>query len=294
MTSTISTTARSWATRAVQWDPARNTLKRGAHQFARGRGLWLERSGRLPEMANIYTASPPRAGSQWCKALFDHPVVRARTGLFTLPQLDYQSDPGRGFPPGTYVPGMYLSYPEYRQVPHRHQHRLVYMFRDPRDIVVSGYFAAIGHGHRNTQVESVERERARMRELPLEEGLLEAVGAAATRLREMATWVGVVDENVATFRLEDIAASERDGVAKILGHCHVDLHDDEMDALMADISRAALQARDIAQRGDPALSHYRVQQRSYAEFFSAEHYAAVEAVVPGLAERLGYPPSPTA
>src|SRR5690606_38184695 len=89
---------RAWAVRTLQWDPLRNTVKYGVHGFARARGRVIDRAGRVPPIANIYTASSPKAGSQFMKALFDHPVVRSHTGLLTLPQLDYQQDPERGFP----------------------------------------------------------------------------------------------------------------------------------------------------------------------------------------------------
>ncbi|NHA01517.1 hypothetical protein G5V59_21615 [Nocardioides sp. W3-2-3] len=80
--------AIEWATATVSWGPARLALKKGAHQAARARGRALERRGELPAIANIYTASTPKAGSQWMRAVFDHPVVREQTNLFTVPQAE--------------------------------------------------------------------------------------------------------------------------------------------------------------------------------------------------------------
>ncbi|KRF20954.1 hypothetical protein ASG90_00605 [Nocardioides sp. Soil797] len=277
--------AREWATRVVQWDPARNTIKRAVHVAARARGFRLERAGAVPPIANIYAAGSPKAGSQWMKALFDHPVVRRHTGLFTLPQLDYQLKPSKPFPAGTFVPGLYFSLDEYRAMTHRHPHRLIYMFRDPRDLFVSGYFSAIGT-HR--PVAGYEEWRSSLRDLPIEEGLLEIIRLGGVRLKEMATWEGVDDPNVATYKLEEVSADPRANVAAIFKHCEISLSPDEFEAVLGDVSREALQVKDLAQRAEGSESHYRVDRKTFRDLFTAEHYAAVDALAPGLAARLGY------
>jgi hypothetical protein len=279
--------ARTWAMRAIQWPPARNALKYGVHAYAHARGRRLERAGRVPRVANIYAASSPKAGSQWLKELLDHPVVRARTGLLTLPQLDYQRRLERPFPAGCFVPGLYVSYPEYRRIPRRLERRVVYMFRDPRDLVISGYHSAIGT-HRWTNRE-VERFRAELRAMPFDEALLALIRDGAPRLREIATWVAVEDVDVAKFRLEDVSAEPREHVARILGHCGVTLPPAELDTVLQDVSRESLQAKDLAQREAGSESHYRVERRSFRELFKPEHHRAIEEIVPGLVERLGYP-----
>lgn len=278
---------RDWATRAVQWDPARTALKRGVMRYAAARGLTMEKAGRLPAVANVYSASSPKAGSQWMKALFTHPVVRAHSRLFTLPQLNFVPNLDTGFPLATFVPGLYVSHEEYQRIPHRHPHRVVYMFRDPRDIVVSGYFSARGTGHR--VIPSQEAARARLRELPQDEGLLYAVELAASRLQEMATWVDAEEPEVGLFKLEEVDADPRVQVHAILRHAGIELPAGELETVLMDVSREAVQRKDMAMRGDASQTHYRVDRKTFRELFDERHYAAVEAVVPGLAQRLGYP-----
>lgn len=279
---------REWATRAVQWNPARVAVKRGVHAFAAARGRSLQLTGRAPQIANIFAASSPKAGSQWMKALFDHPVVRAHTGLFTLPQLDYQQTPGKPFPVGTFVPGIYAAYPEFARTPRRGERRVIYMFRDPRDLVVSGYYSAV-KTHRKTHLREVEEVRDTIRALPFDEGLLYLIKDGAPRLREIETWVDVEDPDLAKFRLEDVSADPVTGVSQILTHCGVTLSDQELDTVLNDVSREALQARDLAQRESGAESHYRVDRKTFRDVFKPEHYEALEQIVPGLAARLGYP-----
>jgi len=277
---------RDAVTTTVNWAPARTAVKHGAHAAAHARGRYLEARGSLPEVANIYAASCPKAGSQWTKALFDHPTVRAHTGLFTLPQFDYYQRRLSTFPAGTFVPGLYLSFPAYANIPKPHSYRTLYVFRDPRDIVVSGYFASFGA---HPDMLGLAERRAAMESMSVAEGLLHSLQESAHHFRDMATWVDVTDEHVATWRLEDISADPEGTVPKILAHCGVNLSDTELEQVLRDTSRESLQRQDLARRAPGADSHYRVTRQSFRELFGPEHYQAVEEVVPGLVARLGYP-----
>ena len=283
-------TIRTQVTRAVQWQPARNSLKYVAHLAARGRAEVLRARGTMPEVANIFTGSCPKSGSQWAKALFDHPVVRSHTGLFTLPQLAYWEHPLRGFPGGTFVPGLYISYDQYQAMPKPLPHRMVYVFRDPRDIVVSAYGSTFTH----RRLRNAQEIEAALDGKSLDDQLLWLLKNGEGHLRDMATWVGVEekDPSVATWRLEDIAADHAAAVKGMLDHCEVELSQSELDRVLTETSREALQKRDLAERADPSSeSHYRVRRQSYQELFKPEHYIALEQVVPGLIAKLGYPPS---
>ena len=276
---------REWSADVVQWGPARNGIKRGVHLYAGGRSAWLRARGQVPAVPNIFTGSCPKSGSQWAKALFDHEVVRRHTRLFTLPQLDYQKRAPRPFPRGTYVPGIYMSYDEFTAIPKPDGHRTVYVFRDPREIIVSSYFSAI-ETHR--RIAGVDEVRAVVSAMPRDEGIHHCIDLMASRLREMASWVGVDDPAVATFRLEDIGAAPATQVPLILEHCAVRLDASELDILLEETSREALQRKDLAKRPPGSESHYRVRRESAAELLSPAHLAAIDAVVPGLTERLGY------
>lgn len=277
--------AREWATRAVSWPPARNNLKRVVHLYAGARGRRLKAAGQVPAVANIYACSSPKAGSQWLKALFSHPIVAEQTGLFTLPQLDFQKRLDRPFPPGTFVPGCYFSYDEYARLPKPYPHRAVYLFRDPRELIVSGYFSTVETHPRQAVYEDF---RDVMRSLPIDVGLLTLIYAAKDRLLEVESWVDVQDETVATFRLEDIAVDPRGVVGGMLTHCGVHLSEDAFEQVLRETSRESLQAKDLAQREPGSESHYRVDRKTHRDLFKPEHYAAMEDVVPGLVKRLGY------
>ena len=284
------TRVRDLVTATVQWGPARNTVKRGVNLAAHARGRILSARHRLPEVANIYAGSCPKSGSQWIKALFDHPVVRAHTGLFTLPQLDdFQTQQRtRPFPAGTFVPGLYVSYQDYQRLRKPYPHRLVYIFRDPREVVVSGYFSGL-ETHR--EIGGVAERRAILRGMSTSDGLLYALKYGEQHVKNMASWVGVDDPNVTTCRLEDVSADPATAVTALLKHCGVELSESELATVLAETSREALQRKDLEHRKPGEDSHYRQRRVTFRDLFEPEHYAAVEQVVPGLVERLGYPPA---
>jgi hypothetical protein len=59
--------------------------------------------------------------------------------------------------------------------------------------------------------------------------------------------------------------------------------------VLGETSREALQRKDLQFRRPGTESHYRVKRQTFRELFGPEHYAAVEQVVPGLVDKLGYP-----
>ena len=277
---------RQWAARAVQWNPARNAIKYGVVGFAHARGRLYRWTGKVPEIANIITACSPKAGSQWMKALMDHPVVRAHTGLFTLPELEFKPYLKRPFPAGTYVPGFGWSYEDYVRMPKPLPHRLIYMFRDPRDMIVSGYYSAI-KTHRKLNSQELEGYREKLRSMSFDEALLDLIAASGPYLLSAASWANADDEAVAKFHLEDVAANPREHVIRMLAHCGVELSDNELGIVLGDVSRDSLQAKDLAQRKD-GESHYRVDQKTFRDVFKPEHYEAMDSVAPGLLAQMGY------
>ena len=285
---------QSWAVNTLKWAPARNTAKRGVYAMARARASYLERTGKLPAVANVFAAMSPKAGSQWAKALFNHEIVRAKSGLITLPQLDFEfGAETRAFPAATCVAGIYASYPDYRAIPKPYPYRTIYVFRDPRELIVSGYYSAVNsHPAMNyRKVPYAEAVRTAMRIMSRDLALSLSIETMEERLREMASWVDIEDENVALFRLEDIEDNPHAEVGRALAHCAVELSDDELARVVAETSRSALQQQDLARREPGSESHYRVDREKHWEVLSDEHLQAIEEIIPGVIEKLGYAPS---
>ena len=276
---------RTIAADTVQWQPARNAVKDAARGYAHIRGAWLAATRTTPTIANIYTASSPKGGSQFMKQVLSHPVVAAHTGLFMMPQRLYQEHASKAVPTGTYVPGVHMTWDEFEAWPKHGTWRTIYMFRDPRELFVSGYFSAVGI-HR--PMPHVEKFRDHLRTLPVKQGLLESIRFGSHRVTEMGTWVEVDHPDVLKLRLEDVEADPGTWVPKMLEHVGVSLTAREMTTVLRDVSRESLQARDLAHRPEGSESHYRRDRKSFRDLFGPEHFAACEAASPGLVGRLGY------
>lgn len=284
--------ARGFVTRRLTGTRTRAAVKRAAIRYAWYRGERLRKSGQLPEIPNIYAAMSPKGGSQWAKALLDHPIVRSHTGLFTLPQMvSGVPEDGRGFPLATSVAGVYTSYEDFVGMPKPDNYRLFYIFRDPRELVVSSYFSAMKTHMKMTP--DLEALRDELRGLSRDEGLLMAAELMTPRLQEMASWIGVDDPRIKMFRLDEIEADPQKTV-QILEHCGLALSESEMETVLNETNRGALQQRDLAHRSDKSESHYRRDRSTYRDLFTPEHYAAINAAAPQLAQRLGYPADPVA
>ena len=276
---------RASAMRVLSWEPGRDFVKAGVRHRARARGRVLEATGRVPDIATIFLASSPKAGSQWAKALFDHPIVADHTKLCPLPQRDYQAVKPTRFPAGTIVPGLYVGYDHYLKIPKPLPYRTVYVFRDPRELVVSAYFSAVAT-HR--LIGDLAPIREQLKQMSVTDGITYFTKLLGFRLREMATWVGVEDDHVLFCKLEEIGRDPRSNIERIFKHCEVNLTPEEFETVLHDVSREELQQKDLAARKKGEESHYRVKREGYKELFTPEHYALIEEIVPGLVADLGY------
>jgi hypothetical protein len=102
--------------------------------------------------------------------------------------------------------------------------RAFHVIRDPRDIVVSGYFS-----HRNSHptdgLPELAEHRARLRSVSKEEGLVLEMDFARRDLLDMLEWDYDRPE-VLEVRMEELAASPYDGFLRIFRHLDL-LPDDE-------------------------------------------------------------------
>ena len=271
----------------MQYEPLRRQVRLGGALLLELRGAATERFGRPRPLRNIYGAGVPKAGSQWAKALFDHDLVVAATGLATYPTLVFHTGqrPRTRFPAYCFVPDLFVSYPEYCAIDKPAPYRTFYLVRDPRDMVVSWYFS-MRDSHR--VFGPIADVRQRLLSSSLHEGLLFGIEYLGPQLAAMKTWLGVPDPEVALFRLEDIRDDPEREVGRLLTHCNVDVGEDAFAALLRDTSRAELQKRDLERRAAGEESHYRREPSEHAKYFEPAHDKMFRDLTGDLVERLGY------
>jgi hypothetical protein len=102
--------------------------------------------------------------------------------------------------------------------------RSFHVIRDPRDVIVSGYFS-----HRNSHptegIQGLAGHREHLRSVPKEEGLIREMDFSRRSLLDMAEWDYCRPE-ILEVRLEELAASPYDGFVRIFRHLEL-LPEDE-------------------------------------------------------------------
>lgn len=270
---------------AIQAERLRRPARASKALLLSARGPLMDRLSDANTLRNIYAATLQKSGSQWIKALFTHDLIRSQTRMATFPQFRYDEHQyRRRFPARCFVPGLYLSYPAYAAIEKPPPYRTIYVARDPRDIVVSWYFS-VRDTHR--VMGNIPDIRKILRSLGVHDGLLFSINWLTQPLLGMGTWTKVEEQEVAFFRLEELALRPETEVLRLLAHCNILLTKLDFQRLLRETSRQRLQERDLAQR-QGHTSHYRLRQSGHREHFAPAHYAAFRTATNDLVERLGY------
>ncbi len=133
------------------------------------------------KLDNIFHINNVKAGSQWIKQILGDKIVFPYTGLLSFTYQNYlkgRYDPrklnqryfDRPFPKKTIVTPLYLSYQCYQSIPKPPKYKAIYIYRDPRDLLISYYFS-IKYSHELTG--NIKREA--LNGLNLENGILKSI-----------------------------------------------------------------------------------------------------------------------
>jgi Sulfotransferase domain len=217
---------------------------------------------------NVYHCCIGRTASQWLRRLLSDPVVYHRSRLRTF---TYQERlPGRidtrpltertferPFPKRRIVTPLYFSFENFRDLPKPERYRAFFVFRNPRDIVVSGYFL-----RRNTDtLGNTPEDREFLRTASLEDGLVYIIDRAERRgvFEAFRSWSDAPSEdpNVKLIRYEHLTGDDRfETIRDLTAFCDIGIHPSELGRLMDKWSFRRLTGGRRRGQADES-SHYR-------------------------------------
>ena len=240
-------------------------------------------------LANIYFATVHKSGSQWINALFSDKRIQRITGLPIYPQHHYDINDFRlSFPRNAFVSGLYIDYPLYDVfIDKSEQYRTLFIYRDPRDMVVSWYFSAkLTHSANR----GVIINRKRLCALTEDEGIYYCINYLAPRFAAIRTWVelGAKDKNVTIVKFEDFVARPAEILTNLLVSFGYEFDCSVIRDVVEDYSKDKMRSRSLKHGPGSSESHYRQISSSHLDFFNEQHYASFYGITGDLIERLGY------
>ena len=222
-------------------------------------GIGIE--ARVP-YENVYYCCTQRTGSQTLRAAFQDHTFWQWSGLHVKPYFELGLREARAhkrlrraFPRHTLACHLYLDYPTYRSIPKPSRYKTFFVMRDPRDAVVSFYYAALVS---HTPVYPIPRMRADLQTLDRRAGLryvidsLDEFGYFEAQ-RSWASAEANADENVRVFRYEDRAANESRFLRELFAYLEVPMPDKERRHLASRYSFETITGRP---KGTEDISHH--------------------------------------
>jgi len=101
------------------------------------------------------------------------------------------------------------------------EYKAVHVVRDPRDIIVSGYFS-----HKKTHAvldHALESHRKSLQKLSIKEGLIKELDYSEQFLEPMKSWLSINSKNILTIKLEEISKNPFQSYSRILEHYEIDV-----------------------------------------------------------------------
>jgi hypothetical protein len=262
-------------------------MRKRADRARRKLGLGVE--DRSP-FDNIYHCCVQRTASQWFRLVLNDEVVYRHTGMYVEPWINRGLDSARiedPFPFRTIVAHLYIDKPTFDAIPKPESHQAFFVTRDPRDIVVSFYFAA-KRSHK--PIGEIPELRRRL------EGLDDTTGMSLIidtldewgLFRAQRSWGSPGNEHgVRVFRYEDLADDHRAFLSDVFDYLKIPIPESEFEDLCRRKSFKAVTGRE--QGSEDVDSHLRKGiARDWEDKLPSELVTKIDEVTGRLPAELGY------
>ncbi|MFY1670446.1 sulfotransferase domain-containing protein [Plantactinospora sp. WMMB334] len=239
---------------------------------------------------NIFHITIRKTASQWIKAIFNDPIIYRYSGLLPYDPRPYKWRYPDAFPTERIVSSLFLSYNGFTRVPKPDNYRVFFIYRDPRDTVVSSYFS---NRNSHTEMGDVSEVRKALLDKPFKEGLLYIIDHLAKRgtFKSLRGWATAPDTDaIRLFRYEDLTGERQaEEMERLMRHCGIPIPPAELAALLSRYSFSNMQ------RGNAVgtVSHYRKGKGGdWRNHFDDDVQEAFLKATGDLVQLLGYEESP--
>jgi hypothetical protein len=186
--------------------------------FLRSIGI-LER----PELTNIYYISTSKTGSEWLKRVFSDKTMRYHSHMPAFRGRWVYDNLNKRIFPYTFTTSLGITYEMYLQIPKFSNYKSLYVYRDPRDILVSWYFSTL-YSHSRTP--KILRYRDALKNMDIKGGLQHTLSILNdTAFQSMRTWLKCTDEQVLFIGYEELIDNSIHTFRRIMEHFHWDVPD---------------------------------------------------------------------
>jgi hypothetical protein len=250
-------------------------------------------------LENIYHCCVHKTGSQWLKSILADEIVTGKTGmaLYTYQKnLPTKGDPRKlterifteAMPENRIISPLYMDYHSYNSIPKPERYKTFFIFRDPRDVIVSWYFS-VKHSH--PLMGKIPEHRKALHKLSLTDGLIYCIeylsgfGLFAT----LESWLDVPGKNphVLNIRFEDMVNANKQFavIAALFSHCRIELPKRKIKRLLNKYSFGQLRKKSKKEE----VSHYRKGvPGDWKEHFDERVLASFNRLAGELITGLGY------
>lgn len=208
----------------------------------------------------VYHCSVQRTASQWLKTILSNPVIYQYSGLrfFNARILGLQEQlKSITHPPNSIVSPLYIDYDSFQKQCKPQSYVVFFVGRDPRDIVISHYFAS---RYSHTLMGDMPQRRKVLNNISVEEGIIYTIDYLEKfgLFSSLRSWYKAAQEDpkVLYVRYERlVGANQTEQFAAIFKHCDIGIPQDVFENLL---SRYQFERISGHQRGtQDAYSHYR-------------------------------------
>ncbi|MGF1492741.1 MAG: tetratricopeptide repeat protein [Microcoleaceae cyanobacterium] len=241
---------------------------------------------------NVYHCCAPRTASQWLKKILVDFRIYQYSGLAPIP-VGLVETPGK-VPPQTLQTGTFpISYEAFCQMPKPETYKAFFVIRDPRDLVVSSYFA---NRYSHVVSQSTLKNRQVLSDLAVEDGILYMIDALQGLFQALQSWVDAkklgeseLAHQVKLIRYEDLTGENQlETFTDLFQHCDIAIPESVLSQLLEDNKFKKLSGG-RKQGEENHMSHYRKGvSGDWKNYFSEPIQQKFAQAVGDLVQELGY------